>query len=91
MLNVTIMSTVDPDISGAASGLLQATMMIGASLGVAILTAVYAGTVGTGEPASAELIASGMSAAFWTSSAIAALALLATLTLIPPHREKAPA
>lgn len=88
--NVTIMSTVDPDISGAASGLLQAIMMIGASLGVAVLNAVYGSVRETSGPASDEVIAAGMSAAFWTSSAIAALALFATLALIRPDRETTP-
>ncbi|MEU8288309.1 MFS transporter [Micromonospora sp. NPDC048905] len=83
-LNVTVMSTVDPENAGAASGLLQAIMMAGATLGVAVLSTVYTSVVGdtpqvTGAAPTASLIADGMRSAFQVSTGIAVLALLTVL------------
>lgn len=80
--NVLVMSTVDLKESGAASGVLQALMMTGASLGVAILSTVYATVAGGNTEGGSAAIADGMRAGFWVSTGFAALALLVALVVI---------
>jgi hypothetical protein len=88
--NVLIMSTVDPKESGAASGVLQALMMTGASLGVAVLSTVYATVLGENAAPTNDAIAEGMRAGFWASSGFALLALLIVAFVIKsPAKEKA--
>lgn len=92
--NVLIMSTVDPKESGAASGVLQALMMTGASLGVAILSTVYATVSGGGTAPTNTDIADGMSAGFLVSTGFAVLALLVALFVIKSpaaHQDTTPA
>lgn len=93
-VNVAIMSTVDPADAGAASGVLQTTMMTGASLGIAILSAVYAATVDSTSAVAIgdETIASGMRNGFIASAVFAVLALVVTLVLLKsPPAAPAPA
>ncbi|WP_235834816.1 MFS transporter [Actinomadura logoneensis] len=73
--NMTIMSTVAPADSGAAAGLLQTAMLTGASLGIAVLSGVYASSV-DGRPSPPSTIAHGMSGAFTVATGIAAVALV---------------
>ncbi|MGI5128419.1 MFS transporter [Pseudonocardia sp. CA-107938] len=80
-INVAIMSTVDPQDAGAASGVLQTTMMTGAALGIAVLSAIYAATVGSTSAVLVgdDAVALGMRHGFVASTVIAALALAVTL------------
>ncbi|MFG2049803.1 MFS transporter [Micromonospora sp. NPDC048935] len=94
-LNVTIMSTVDPEDAGAASGLLQAIMMSGATLGVAVLSTVYTSVVGDapqveGTAPTAALIANGMRSGFQVSTGLAVLALLMVLFVIRSPASRRP-
>ncbi|MEV6925026.1 MFS transporter [Dactylosporangium sp. NPDC051485] len=95
-LNVTLMSTVAPQDSGAAAGLLQALMMSGATLGVAVLSTVYASVLNDtpqtpGTAPAAETIADGMRSGFLTSTGIAVLALLTVLLAIGSRTHNPPA
>jgi EmrB/QacA subfamily drug resistance transporter len=84
-VTMAIMSTVDPADAGAASGVLQTTMMTGSALGIAILSAIYASTVGSRSAAgiSHESIALGMRHGFVAGTVFAGLALLITLVSLP--------
>lgn len=80
--NITIMSTVDPAESGAAAGVLQTALLAGASLGIAILSTVYASVLKDHDPAhlpSDQAIADGMGAAFTVGLGIVVLAFLVVL------------
>ncbi|WP_018655002.1 MFS transporter [Actinomadura flavalba] len=74
-LNMAIMATVDPAEAGAASGVLQAAMLTGASLGVAVLSAVR---VSAGGPA----LPGGLGAAFATGLGVLAVAFLVVLATL---------
>ncbi|SDG94641.1 drug resistance transporter, EmrB/QacA subfamily [Sinosporangium album] len=84
--NILVMSTADPAESGAASGVLQTVNMTGASLGVAILSAVYTsvltGGTGAGATFAAETVSQGMRTAFTVSLGIGVAALLVVLLVI---------
>ncbi|GGO66131.1 MFS transporter [Nonomuraea cavernae] len=78
--NMAIMSTVDPAESGVAAGVLQTAMLIGASVGLAALSTVYASTIEENSASvtrpTVDAIAAGMGAAFAVSLGFAATALL---------------
>ncbi|MDX6740678.1 MFS transporter [Actinocorallia sp. A-T 12471] len=82
--NIAIMSTVDPAESGVAAGVLQTALLAGASLGIAILSTVYA--AGLGDHPSADAIANSMGNAFTISLAIVALAFLIILFTMKGRR-----
>lgn len=83
-INVAIMSTVDPQDAGAASGVLQTTMMTGSALGIGILSAIYASTVDSKSAVqvSDEAVALGMRHGFIASTILALLALVITLVIL---------
>ncbi|MBT2211532.1 MFS transporter [Actinomadura sp. NEAU-AAG7] len=72
-LNATILASVDPEHAGAASGVAQAMLWSGASLGSAVLVAVQG---------SREDAMSGIDAAFAAGAVFAAAALLVTLVVM---------
>ena len=83
-LSLLILSGVDGEDSGAASGLLQTMQQIGGSLGIAILVPRY-GTVSrqAAEAAPApQILAETMGSAFAVAAIIAAAALLVALFAI---------
>lgn len=95
-INVAIMSTVDPQDAGAASGVLQTTMMTGAALGIGILSAIYAATVDSKSAVhiSDEAVALGMRHGFIASTIFALLTLVVTLVILKtpaPAEESTPA
>jgi hypothetical protein len=81
--------------SGAAAGVLQTAMLTGASLGVAVLSTVYASVIknegGSAQAPTAEAIAEGMGTAFTVSLGFTAVALLVILFVIknPPGSSQA--
>jgi predicted MFS family arabinose efflux permease len=77
-LNLTILSGVPATDSGAASGLLQAMQLAGASLGLAVLAAAAA----TGDD-----LLGGITAAFTMATGLAVLALLVAAFGIRPSRQ----
>jgi EmrB/QacA subfamily drug resistance transporter len=77
-ITATVLSGVEPEHAGAASGMLQTTQQLGSAVGVAVIVSVYATHAVPGE------FLPGAHEAFLTSavfSAIAALVALAVLTL----------
>ncbi|WP_242887056.1 MFS transporter [Actinomadura litoris] len=76
-LNATILASVDPEHAGAASGVAQAMLWSGASLGSAVLVAVQG---------SREDAMSGIDAAFAAGAVFAAAALLVTLVVMRVRR-----
>ncbi|HEV7977858.1 MFS transporter [Amycolatopsis sp.] len=80
-LNIIIMSTVPAEEAGAAGGVLQTLQQVGATLGLAILVTVFGTTVRntTGTSPDAVMV-DGMTAAFVTSTIIAALTFAVALT-----------
>jgi MFS family permease len=83
-INMAIMSTVAPSDAGAASGVLQTTMMTGSALGIAVLSAIYASTADSQSAVeiSHDSIALGMRHGFIASTVFAVLALLITLVIL---------
>jgi EmrB/QacA subfamily drug resistance transporter len=77
---------VDPVDAGAASGLVNVTHQLGASLGLSILVTVFA-AAGGAAPEERALLANGISAALSVGTAMLALALMVVLALIvrPRH------
>jgi EmrB/QacA subfamily drug resistance transporter len=71
-VTVMVLSGVEPEHAGSASGLLQTTQQLGGAVGVAVIVSVYAAGAAPGQ------LVPGMSAAFLTSATFAALALLVT-------------
>jgi predicted MFS family arabinose efflux permease len=80
-----VLAGVEPEHAGAASGLLQTTQQLGSAVGVAAIVSVYAAGAVPGE------FVPGVRAAFLTSAAFAALALLVSLFVLRPQRRPAAA
>ena len=77
-ITAVVLSGVEPEHAGAASGMLQTTQQLGSAVGVAVIVSVYAANAVPGE------FLPGAQEAFLTSavfSAIAALVALAVLTM----------
>lgn len=79
-VTVVVLSGVEPEHAGSASGLLQTTQQLGGAVGVAVIVSVYAAGAVPGQ------LVPGMSAAFLTSATFAALALLVTAVVIRMRR-----
>ncbi|MGH3243431.1 MAG: MFS transporter, partial [Spirillospora sp.] len=79
-LNVTILASVGPEDSGAASGVAQAMLWSGASVGSAVMVTVY------GAASSGHHIVDGMDAAFATGAVFAASSLLVALLVLRVRR-----
>jgi MFS family permease len=82
-LNIIIMSTVRPEETGAAGGVLQTLQQVGGTLGLAILVTVFGTSARHAAEAGASpenVLVSGMTDAFVTSAAIATLTFLVALT-----------
>jgi EmrB/QacA subfamily drug resistance transporter len=69
-ITATVLSGVEPEHAGAASGMLQTTQQLGSALGVAIIVSVYAAGAVPGE------FVPGARAAFLTSAGFAAAAFV---------------
>jgi EmrB/QacA subfamily drug resistance transporter len=78
-LNATILASVKPEQSGAASGVAQTMLWSGGSLGSAVMVTVY------GSAASGQAV-DGMAAAFATGAVFAAGALLVALLVLRVRR-----
>jgi len=82
-LNIIVMSTVRPEESGAAGGVLQTSQQVGATLGLAILVTVFGTSARHAAEAGASpenALVTGMTDAFVTSASIATLTFLVALT-----------
>ncbi|TYK46333.1 MFS transporter [Actinomadura decatromicini] len=79
-LNVTILGSVGPEHSGAASGVAQAMLWTGGSLGSAAMVTVY------GSAHSGHDVVSGMDAAYATGAVFAAAAVLVALLVLRVRR-----
>jgi MFS family permease len=79
-LNATILASVEPEQSGAASGVAQTMLWSGGSLGSAVMVTVY------GSAAPGRGIAHGMDAAFATGAVFAAAALAVTVLVLRVRR-----
>lgn len=75
-ITVTVLSGVEPEHAGAASGLLQTTQQLGSAVGVAAIVSVYAAGAVPGQ------VVPGLQAAFLTSAGFAAVALVVTAALL---------
>jgi len=70
-----VLSGVEPEHAGSASGLLQTTQQLGGAVGVAVIVSVYAAGAVPGE------FVPGVREAFLASAAMALLATLVTVVL----------
>ncbi len=82
-VTATVLSGVEPEHAGAASGLLQTTQQLGAAVGVAAIVSVYAAGAVPGE------FVPGAQAAFLTSAAFALAALVVATTVLRPQSRPA--
>ncbi|TDD70805.1 MFS transporter [Actinomadura darangshiensis] len=79
-LNATILASVEPEHSGAASGIAQTMLWTGGSIGSAVMVTVY------GSAVSGEDSVRGMDAAFATGAVFAAGAFLVALLVLRVRR-----
>ncbi|MDF1605078.1 MFS transporter [Nocardioides sp. YIM 152315] len=84
-VTVVVLSGVEPEHAGAASGLLQTTQQLGGAVGVAAIVSAYAAGAVPGQ------LVPGMQAAFLTSASFAALAVLVSFAVLRPSRRTRPA
>jgi EmrB/QacA subfamily drug resistance transporter len=88
-MSIAALAGVQPREAGLASGLFNTSQQIGGALGVALFSTVATNRtsdlIADGESQAAALT-SGFTLAFWVAVGFAALALVATLTMI--HREE---
>ncbi|GAB3976707.1 MFS transporter [Actinoallomurus acanthiterrae] len=82
-LTLTILSGVQREDSGAASGILQTTQQVGGALGMAVLVSV-SGTAGRHGS-----LTRGMNTAFTVATVFVLVALLVSVTFISPRTEPA--
>ncbi|HET6500987.1 MAG TPA: MFS transporter [Amycolatopsis sp.] len=75
-LNVVIMATVRPEDTGAAGGVLQTMQQIGSTLGLAILVTVFGTVTRQAGGSGAQVLVTGMTAAFVASAIIAGITCL---------------
>jgi len=83
-ITATVLSGVEPEHAGSASGLLQTTQQLGAAVGVAAIVSVYAAGAVPGQ------FVPGVRAAFLTSAAFSLVALLVTVAALRPSRPERP-
>jgi MFS family permease len=74
-ITATVLSGVEPEHAGAASGMLQTTQQLGSAVGVAVIVSVYAAGAVPGE------FLPGAQAAFLTSAAFSSVAALLAATV----------
>ncbi|MDQ3759632.1 MAG: MFS transporter [Actinomycetota bacterium] len=86
-VSVTAMNDVGPNTAGLASGLMTTAHEVGAAVGVAVLSAVAAGT---GELAESDGFAAGYGDGFLVAALIAAALLLVSLRAVPSVRPAEP-
>ena len=79
-ITVTVLSGVEHEHAGSASGLLQTTQQLGSAVGVAVIVSVYAAGAVPGE------FVPGLRAAFLTSAGFTAVALLVAATVLRTPR-----
>ncbi|GAA4122374.1 MFS transporter [Nocardioides fonticola] len=75
-LTSTVLTGVEPEHAGAASGLLQTMQQLGGAIGVAVIVSVYAAGAVPGE------VVPGLEAAFLTAGLLGALAVATAATLV---------
>ncbi len=79
-LTVTVLSGVEHEHAGSASGLLQTTQQLGSAVGVAVIVSVYAAGAVPGQ------FVPGLQTALLTSAGFASLALLVAATVLRTPR-----
>lgn len=84
-LNATILGSVEPEQSGAASGVAQTMLWTGGSLGSAVLVTVHGSAVPDGAVPGGAVV-EGMTAAFAAGAVFAAAALLVALFVLRVRR-----
>jgi EmrB/QacA subfamily drug resistance transporter len=84
-LTVAVLSDVEPEHAGTASGLLQMAQQVGGSLGLAVLVTVYASQTVPGQ------VVVGMSSSFRTAAAFVLVALVLAGLLLGRPRAGEPA
>lgn len=77
--------------AGVASATVTATQQLGGAVGLAVLTAVYAGVAGPGVDAGSAGMVAGNAAVFWGGAVIFAAAALVPALLLTRSRERLPA
>jgi EmrB/QacA subfamily drug resistance transporter len=88
-MSIAALAGVAPQEAGLASGLFNTSQQIGGALGVALFSTVATNKTSdllAGGESRAAALTSGFTLAFWVAVGFAALALVATLTMI--HREE---
>ncbi len=79
----TVLTGVEPEHAGSASGLLQTTQQLGGAIGVAAIVSVYAAGAVPGQ------VVPGLQAAFWTAGILGAIGFGTALTLSLADRRAA--
>ncbi|MBO2451268.1 MFS transporter [Actinomadura barringtoniae] len=87
-LNMTVLAKVPAEDAGAASGVAQAVIWLGASLGSAVLVTVFGAATRhtTGDPA--HVMVHGLDVVFASGAAFALAALLVVLVALRPQRKQ---
>jgi hypothetical protein len=78
-ITVLALNGVEPEHTGAASGLLQTMQQLGGAVGLAVVASVFAGR-------SAHGFDTALRAGYGAATVLAALALVSGLTLLAPRR-----
>jgi hypothetical protein len=90
-VSISVMTGATEDETGMLSGLNTTGHEIGGSLGIAVLATIATGAVGaTAGPGAASALADGVADAFLAASALAAVASLLALAILPSARSFLP-
>jgi len=79
----TVLSGVEPEHAGSASGLLQTTQQLGGAVGVAVIVSVYAAGAVPGQ------VVPGLQGAFWTAAILGTVGFSTALGLAAAGRRRA--
>jgi hypothetical protein len=78
----TVLTGVEPEHAGSASGLLQTTQQLGGAIGVAAIVSVYAASAVPGQ------VVPGLEGAFWTAAALGSVSFATALGLTLATRRR---
>jgi EmrB/QacA subfamily drug resistance transporter len=90
-MTAAAMNAVSTDKAGVASGILSMSRMVGGTLGVAVLGAIFQSQVGSAATASPVAFVDAFASAMWVATAVVAAGAVLTVVLITSQRVRQPA